>query len=101
MWTNLLDNAIDAVGTDGHIRVRTWAEGNDVLIAIQDDGPGIPPENQKLIFDPFFTTKPAGVGTGLGLGIVQRVLDGFNAKLAMRSQPGDTEFVVRIPQQSQ
>ena len=99
VWTNLLDNAIDAVGPEGHIRVRTWSEGDNLCIGIADDGSGITPEDQERIFDPFFTTKQAGIGTGLGLGIVQRVLESYNASLTLRSQPGDTEFLVRIPQQ--
>ncbi len=100
VWTNLLDNAIDAVGREGRIRVRTWREGADTLVSIGDNGPGIPTEDQDRIFDPFFTTKPAGIGTGLGLGIVERVLEGFEATLTFHSKPGDTEFLVRIPNQA-
>ncbi len=97
IWTNLLDNAIDAVAAGGHIRVRTWQEKDDVLVGIGDDGPGIPQEDQERIFDPFFTTKPAGVGTGMGLGIVQRIADLYHGQLTLQSSPGDTEFIVRIP----
>ncbi len=97
IWTNLLDNAIDAVPAGGHIRVRTWIEENSVMVGIGDDGPGIPPEFRDRIFDPFFTTKPAGVGTGMGLGIVQRITDLYHGQLSLQSSPGSTEFVVRIP----
>jgi signal transduction histidine kinase len=106
IWTNLLDNAIDAVPQHGHIRVRTWAEkkpGNpgdtqaDLCISVSDNGVGIPLESQPLIFDPFYTTKPVGVGTGIGLGIVQRIVEQYGGVIRFTSEPGNTEFVVRIP----
>ena len=106
IWTNLLDNAIDAVPQHGHIRVRTWAEKNpaspdashmDLCISVADNGTGIPLESQPLIFDPFFTTKPVGVGTGIGLGIVQRIVEQYGGVIRFTSEPGNTEFVVRLP----
>jgi signal transduction histidine kinase len=106
IWTNLLDNAIDAVPQHGHIRVRTWAEkksGNpddpnaDLCISVSDNGVGIPLESQPLIFDPFYTTKPVGVGTGIGLGIVQRIVEQYGGVIRFSSEPGNTEFVVRLP----
>jgi signal transduction histidine kinase len=106
IWTNLLDNAIDAVPQHGHIRVRTWAEKRagkpddplaDLCISISDNGVGIPLESQPLIFDPFYTTKPVGVGTGIGLGIVQRIVEQYGGVIRFSSEPGSTEFVVRIP----
>jgi signal transduction histidine kinase len=106
IWTNLLDNAIDAVPQHGHIRVRTWAEkkpGNpgdtqaDLCISVSDNGVGIPLESQPLIFDPFYTTKPVGVGTGIGLGIVQRIVEQYGGVIRFTSEPGNTEFVVRLP----
>jgi signal transduction histidine kinase len=109
IWTNLLDNAIDAVGPKGHIRVRTWEEdgpedaiGHGVArhylcVTIADDGPGIPPESQSHIFDAFYTTKAVGVGTGLGLGIVQRIVDQYGGTVTFASEPGNTEFRVRLP----
>ena len=100
IWTNLLDNAIDAVGQGGHLRVRTWQDSGSLFVGIGDDGPGISPEDQDRIFDPFFTTKAAGVGTGMGLGIVQRVVDSYHGSLTLHSVPGDTEFVVRVPVES-
>ncbi|MFN2275431.1 MAG: sensor histidine kinase, partial [Anaerolineales bacterium] len=69
VWTNLLDNALDAVDEDGRIVIRTHSEGDWVAVEIEDDGPGIPPEIQGRIFEPFFTTKPVGAGTGMGLDI--------------------------------
>jgi signal transduction histidine kinase len=110
IWTNLLDNAIDAVLQHGHIRVRTWAEKKagkpddpnaDLCISVSDDGVGIPLESQPLIFDPFYTTKPVGVGTGIGLGIVQRIVEQYGGVIRFSSEPGNTEFVVRIPSDGQ
>ena len=102
IWTNLLDNAIDAVGDHGHIQIKTWAEEHpggspDLCIAIEDDGPGIPLESQPHIFDPFYTTKPVGVGTGLGLGIVYRIVEQFGGTIRFTSGPGSTLFLVRLP----
>jgi signal transduction histidine kinase len=106
IWTNLLDNAIDAVPQHGHIRVRTWAEKKpsspddshiDLCISVSDNGSGIPLESQPQIFDPFYTTKPVGVGTGIGLGIVQRIVEQYGGTIRFSSEPGNTEFVVRLP----
>ncbi len=100
IWTNLLDNAIDAVPQGGRIAIRTWSDGNtapDICVAITDNGEGIPPESQPQIFDPFYTTKPVGIGTGLGLGIVQRLIDQLGGSIHFDSQPGKTEFIVRLP----
>jgi len=106
IWTNLLDNAIDAVPQHGRISVHTWAEsskGNtkkphmDLCISVSDNGSGIPLDSQEHIFDPFYTTKPVGVGTGIGLGIVQRIVDQYHGVIRFSSEPGNTEFVVRLP----
>jgi signal transduction histidine kinase len=112
IWTNLLDNAIDAVGPKGHIRVRTWEEETPadakransktrhyLCISIADDGGGIPLESQAHIFDPFYTTKPVGVGTGLGLGIVYRIVEQYGGTITFSSVPGNTEFRVRLPRE--
>ncbi len=100
--TNLLDNAIDAVPEHGHIHIRTWAEPHptaapDLCISIEDDGPGIPLDSQAHIFDPFYTTKPVGVGTGLGLGIVHKIVEQFGGTIRFSSTPGSTLFLVRLP----
>jgi signal transduction histidine kinase len=98
VWTNLLDNAIDASPQKGTIAVRTWVEADKVYIAIDDEGPGVPEENRKLIFEPFFTTKPTGQGTGLGLDIVRHiVVDKFGGEITLDSVPGKTEFIVKLP----
>ena len=104
IWTNLLDNAIDAAPQGGRIGLRTWAEphtGNpttqDLCILVSDNGSGVPLESQPHIFDSFYTTKPAGVGTGLGLGIVHRIVEQIGGSIRFSSVPGDTEFVVRLP----
>jgi signal transduction histidine kinase len=98
VWTNLLDNAIDASPQKGTVAIRTWQEGDNVCIAVVDDGPGIPEENKKLIFEPFFTTKPTGQGTGLGLDIVRHiVVDKFGGEIKVNSVPGKTDFTVKLP----
>jgi signal transduction histidine kinase len=98
VWTNILDNAIDASPEKGRIFIRTWMEDHHACIAIADEGPGIPPENRDQIFEPFFTTKPAGIGTGLGLDIAHRIVVGqFDGSITFTSEPGKTEFVVKLP----
>ena len=103
VWTNLLDNAIDASPVEGHISVRTWADDRSddsaphICIEVCDHGSGIPLESQPHIFDPFYTTKPSGVGTGLGLGITSKIVSQFGGTIHFSSEPGETEFVVRIP----
>jgi signal transduction histidine kinase len=98
VWTNLIDNAIDAIEGRGQVFIRTWQEGNTVVVEVEDHGPGIPAEVVSRIFDPFFTTKAPGKGTGLGLDIVRRiVVDGHHGDIAVESQPGSTRFIVRLP----
>jgi signal transduction histidine kinase len=101
IWTNLLDNAIDAVSPGGSIQVKTWAETRDgklfLCVRIADNGAGIPLECQPRIFDAFYTTKEVGVGTGLGLGIVNRIVEQFHGTIRFSSVPGATEFVISIP----
>jgi len=99
VWTNLLDNAIDAAPPESKVRVRTWVENGLVCVGIADEGPGIPPEMRERIFQPFFTTKPSGVGTGLGLEIARRIVSAqYHGSIDFTSEPGHTEFVVRLPQ---
>jgi signal transduction histidine kinase len=97
VWTNLIDNAADAVDTGGRITLRTSRQGERVCVEVCDDGPGIPEELQGRIFDAFFTTKPVGQGTGLGLDIAQRIVVRSHGELRLRSQPGDTVFCVLLP----
>lgn len=98
VWTNLIDNAIDALVNKGTIWVRTSSVQDHVVVEIADNGPGIPPEIQSRIFDPFFTTKDIGVGTGLGLEIAYRIVLGqHNGNIRCFSQPGDTRFQVSLP----
>jgi signal transduction histidine kinase len=98
VWTNLLDNAIDAAPARSKIVVRTWAESDYVCVGVLDNGPGILPEHRNQIFQPFFTTKPVGVGTGLGLDIAHRIVVGhYNGEINFVSENGQTEFVVRLP----
>jgi signal transduction histidine kinase len=98
VWTNLIDNAADALDGRGRIVVRALSDGDRVTVQIVDDGPGIPPEIQDHIFDPFFTTKEVGEGTGLGLDIVRRVVAGHGGVVSVASRPGETRFTVQLPQ---
>jgi signal transduction histidine kinase len=98
VWTNLLDNAIDAVEGEGHVGVRAVRDGDRVMVEISDDGPGIPEEIRERIFEPFFTTKEVGKGTGLGLDISYRVVvEKLGGDIRVSSKPGDTRFEVRLP----
>jgi signal transduction histidine kinase len=101
VWTNLIDNAIDAMDGHGQVQVRTQHDEHAVLVEIVDQGRGIPPELQSRIFDPFFTTKEVGKGTGLGLDIVRRIIvDHFHGEISFESAPGDTRFLIRVPRRS-
>jgi signal transduction histidine kinase len=97
VWTNLIDNALDAMGEKGELRVRTARELEGILVEIGDNGPGVPPEIQPRIFDPFFTTKGVGDGTGLGLDTVCRIIRNHHGTIHVESKPGDTRFQVRLP----
>src|SRR6266403_809711 len=97
VWTNIIDNAIDAMGGKGELRVRTYREDSCVVVEIADNGPGMLPEIQPHIFEPFFTTKGVGEGTGLGLDTVQRIVKKHRGNIQVTSKPGDTRFQVRLP----
>jgi signal transduction histidine kinase len=98
VWTNLIDNAIEAMNGKGRLRLRTARDGDTVLVEVGDDGPGIPPELQKRVFEPFFTTKDVGKGTGLGLDVSYRiVVQRHHGDLRVESRPGDTRFQVLLP----
>ena len=97
VWTNIIDNAIDAMGGKGKLRVRTYREDDCVVVEIGDNGPGISAEVKPHIFEPFFTTKGVGDGTGLGLDTVQRIVKKHRGSVQVTSQPGDTRFQVWLP----
>jgi signal transduction histidine kinase len=97
VWTNLIDNAIDAMNGKGELRVRTYRDDGCVVVEIADNGPGISPEIRAHIFEPFFTTKGVGEGTGLGLDTVQRIVKKHRGNIQVNSKPGDTRFRVWLP----
>jgi signal transduction histidine kinase len=97
VWTNLIDNAIDAMSGEGELRVRTYRDDSCVVVEIGDNGPGISPQVKEHIFEPFFTTKPVGQGTGLGLDTVQRIVRKHRGNIQVTSVAGDTRFQVFLP----
>jgi signal transduction histidine kinase len=97
VWTNLIDNAIDAMSGQGELRLRTFRDDGCVVVEIADNGPGISPEIKSHIFEPFFTTKGVGEGTGLGLDTVQRIVKKHHGSIQVDSKPGDTRFQVLLP----
>jgi signal transduction histidine kinase len=97
VWTNIIDNAIDAMHGTGELRLRTYRDDGGVVVEIGDNGPGIPPDVQPHIFEPFFTTKGVGEGTGLGLDTVQRIVKKHRGNIQLSSKPGDTRFQVWLP----
>jgi signal transduction histidine kinase len=97
VWTNIIDNAIDAMGGQGTLRVKIYRDADCVVVEIDDNGPGIPPDIQPHIFEPFFTTKGVGQGTGLGLDTVQRIVRKHRGTIQVSSKPGDTRFLVFLP----
>lgn len=100
VWTNIIDNAIDAMNGKGEIKIRTHEEDNRVVVEITDNGPGIPEEIQSRIFEPFFTTKAPGHGTGLGLHISHDIISNrHHGQLLVESKPGETNFRVILPKQ--
>src|SRR5207248_5264382 len=97
VWTNLIDNAIDAMGGQGELYVRAYRDDNCVVVEIADNGPGISPEVMPHIYEPFFTTKGVGEGTRLGLDTVKRIIRKHHGTIQVRSKPGDTCFQVWLP----
>ncbi|GGG71240.1 sensor histidine kinase [Edaphobacter dinghuensis] len=97
VWGNLIDNALDAVGNDGRVEVSAFRESRGVVVQIRDDGPGIAEGIRDRIFDPFFSTKPMGQGNGLGLDIVRRLVLHNDGAIEFESQPGLTDFRVKLP----
>jgi len=102
VWTNLIDNAIDAMGGAGNLRLRTRTDEDAVVIEVIDDGPGMSPEVQAHAFDPFFTTKDVGKGTGLGLDMSRHIVhEQHRGDITIQSRPGETVLRVRLPVRSQ
>jgi signal transduction histidine kinase len=97
VWTNLIDNAADAVNGHGKLRIRAFTDEGYVVVEVSDSGPGVPHQMRDRIFEPFFTTKEVGEGTGLGLDVVRRVVSGHGGEVSLRSEPGDTTFRVQLP----
>jgi signal transduction histidine kinase len=98
VWTNLIDNAIQAMDGRGRLEVGARRLGVDVEVRIADDGPGIPAEIAERIFEPFFTTKAQGIGTGLGLHIAHNiVVNRHRGRIAFDTRPGKTEFRIILP----
>ena len=98
VWTNLIDNAIDAMDGKGTLTIRTIREPEAALVEIVDTGAGIPEDIKSRIFEPFFTTKSVGKGTGLGLDIVYRIVTRrHHGSIRVYSEPGQTRFQVRLP----
>ncbi|HEV2324166.1 MAG TPA: ATP-binding protein [Terracidiphilus sp.] len=97
VWTALIENALDALGNQGTLRITCRLEADMILVEIWDTGPGIPPELQERIFEPFFTTKPPGQGLGLGLDNAMRIVRKHRGHLSVKSEPGSTCFRVRLP----
>ena len=98
VWTNLIDNAIDAMDGAGTLTITTRMDGDDVVVSIGDTGPGMPADVQARAFEPFFTTKDVGKGTGLGLDISRRIIvENHQGEISIASQPGETVLTVRLP----
>jgi len=97
VWTNLVHNALQAMDYEGQLRVSVSREGDEAVVRVADDGPGIPPEKRARIFEPFYTTKSAGEGSGLGLSISRDIVARHGGTIEVDSRPGRTEFEVRLP----
>ncbi|MFI7700867.1 ATP-binding protein [Nonomuraea sp. NPDC049480] len=98
VWTNLIDNAVDAMGGEGELTISTRREGDHAVVEFRDSGPGIPADVLPMVFQPFFTTKDLGKGTGLGLHVsMDIVAQRHGGSMEVTSRPGDTRFVVRLP----
>jgi signal transduction histidine kinase len=97
VWTNIIDNAVDAMDTGGTLTIKTSVERGMVKVSVIDTGTGIPDDIKNKIFDPFFTTKPVGKGVGLGLDMVKQIVTKHSGEIKVFSQPGRTEFVLCFP----
>jgi signal transduction histidine kinase len=100
VWTNLIDNAVDAMEGAGTLRITTRTDGDRIVVEFTDTGPGMPPEVVARAFEPFYTTKDVGKGTGLGLDIAQRIVaEHHGGTITIHSHPGETTVSVRLPRQ--
>lgn len=97
VWTNIIHNAIQAMGGRGIMTIDTKLKDGAISVTISDNGPGMPPEVKERIFEPFFTTKKAGEGTGMGLGLVKQIVDKHNGQINVESMPGKTSFEIVLP----
>lgn len=97
IWTNIIDNAIDAMDQDGKLTIKTYNDHEYICVHIQDNGSGIPEELKNRIFEPFFTTKDVGKGTGMGLDIVHKIIEQHNGTIDIDSHPGETIFRICLP----
>jgi signal transduction histidine kinase len=97
VWTNLIHNALQAMDNQGTLTIEAVQQDTSVMVKITDSGKGIPPEILPKIFEPFFTTKPAGEGSGLGLDIVNKIIEKHQGKIEVESVPGKTAFTVSLP----
>jgi signal transduction histidine kinase/predicted CoA-binding protein len=97
VWTNIIDNSIDAMNGQGEIIIKTHQDGEWVIVELEDNGPGIPEDFQEEIFSPFFTTKAVGKGTGLGLNISYKIIEKHSGEIKVFSKPGKTRFQVSLP----
>jgi len=97
IWGNLIDNALDAVPESGRVEVLARRRDGKIVVSVADNGSGIPAEIRDRIFEPFFTTKPTGLGTGLGLDIVRRLVQHNDGEIEVESSPGRTVFQVGLP----
>ncbi len=97
VWTNLIDNAVFAMGKNGRLIITSSCDAKNIMVSITDNGAGISKENLGRIFDPFFSTKKVGEGTGIGLDIVNRIIKHHNGEIKVKSEPGKTEFTVCLP----
>jgi signal transduction histidine kinase len=97
VWTNIINNAIQAMKGKGKLIIDVYSEGENAVVKITDNGPGIPNDIINRIFEPFFTTKPQGEGTGLGLDICRKIVEKHHGTIQVDSEPGRTTFVVSLP----
>jgi signal transduction histidine kinase len=97
VWEKIVDNALDAISSQGHVTITASTRGDNVIVRVADDGPGIPEEIRPRIFEPFFTTKQVGKGAGLGLDIARRIVHLHRGDIEFSTQPGRTVFRVRLP----